>query len=157
MHTDAVCLESVVVAVDDAIHNDIEEIPPKISSCLESMSHPSISNAIDDNSKSHLNEVKIESIPLHIENSRNKLSNSCDADRIVAIIEASIDGDEDDTEENVGCYNQSFSKSESIASVQIDANDSNENEHISDDASIVSSSVQTSLTKPKDPDDKQHL
>lgn len=139
--------------------SDIEEVAPKISSRLESMSEQSISNAIEDKNELTMNENKIESVPLqitddHINCSRNKLLNSSDDDGVTA--KADIDGGAD-TGQNVGCYNQSFSNSESIASVKIDVNNANENISDEHDASLTSSSVRSSFTKPKGSNDKEHL
>lgn len=139
--------------------SDIDGVAPKISSRLESMSEPSISNAVEDKNELTMNENKIESVPLHITDdhinrSRNKLLNSSDDDGVTA--KADIDGGAD-TEQNVGCYNQSFSNSESIASVKIDVNGANENISDEPDASLTSSSVRNSFTKPKGSNDMERL
>lgn len=151
-------MESVVVAVDGAACSDIEEVAPKISSRLESMSDQTISNTVDDKKERTMNENEIDSMPSHITDnhinrSRNKLLNSTDDGRTA---KADID-DGADTEHNIGCYNQSFSNSESIGSVNIDVNSANEKISDEHDVSITSSSVRSSFTKPKDSNDKEHL
>lgn len=138
--------------------SDIEEVAPKISSRLESMSDQSISNVIEDKNEQTMNENEIDSVPLHITDnhinrSRNKLLNSSDYSTTAI---ADID-DGADTEHNAGCYNQSFSNSESNASVKVDVNNANENISDEHDVSITSSSVRSSVTKPKDPNDKERL
>lgn len=159
MQGDAVCLESVVVAVaDGATCSGIDEVAPKISSRLESMSHPSISNAVDDKKEPNSKDDEGGSVALpiagdHIKNSRNKLLNPSDDDE--AVTAAGVDGDED-TAANAGCYNQSFSKSESAASVKIDVNDANEN-IFNDASSLASSSARHSSAKPNEPDAAKHL
>lgn len=147
-------MESVVVAVDDAAcTSDIEEVAPKITSRLESMSEQSISKTIDEKKVSDLNEDKIEVAPLHnagdnIKSSRNKLLNSSND----TVANADIHSDDDPDR---GCYNQSFSKSESVTSVKVDVNHVNEN--LSDDASLASSGIRNSGAKPNDPDGKEKL
>lgn len=158
MHGDAVCLESVVVAVDGTVCSDIEEIAPKISSRLESMSHPSLSNAVADKKQPNLNDDEIESAHIPAERikiSRNKLLNSSDDGDNITKADIDCDADTENEEHNAGCYNQSFSKSESGASVNIDENHTHEND-ISDDASLTSSNARNSFTKPKAPDEKEH-
>lgn len=160
MHNDVVCLDSVVVAVDGVARYDIDDVAPKLSAHLEATSHQSIASPNpndDDETEPDPNKSKIASTPLHItgnriKNSRNKLLSTPDDD------EMTVTGADDGgvVDHNVGCDNQSFSKSESAMSVKIDVN--NANEIISDDvSSIASSSVRNSFTQTKDPDDKKQL
>lgn len=154
-------MDSVVVAVDGVACSDIEEVAPKLSCHLESMSHQSIiAQAVIVNAEKEPTSdgEKIDSLPLHIagdhiKNSRKKLLDSPDDDETAASTDN--DGDEE-ADHNIGCDNQSFSKSESVTSVKIDVNNANPN--IFDDvSSIASSSVRKSFTQTKDPDDKKQL
>lgn len=143
--------------------SDIEEIAPKLSSRLEAIAFVS-DDAITVAKKPLPKDTGCEFIPLHSPEhkkmSRSKLMKS--SDNVPNNVNAGngsggVDG---------GAVNQSFSTSESIASVHVDAGTNNDdddddddvNENISDDTSLASSVVvrrnSVTMTKPNENDVK---
>lgn len=142
--------------------SDIEEIAPKLSSRLEAIAFAS-DEAITIAKKPLPNDTGCEFIPLHSPEhnkmSRSKLMKS--SDNVPNNVNAGNGGGGVDG----GAVNQSFSTSESIASVHVDAGTNNDddddddvNENISDDTSLASSIVvrrnSVTMTKPNENDVK---